>query len=236
MKAFRGFPSRMDFTSVPNLLFSALLPQIEDPAELKVTLFTIAALYRKKGAPRYVGRDELLADAAVVESLRGTDESVEQALDAALSRAAARGTFISLTVGEEQHAGTVYLLNDEAGRLAADKVAAGELTLEGRKVKLTPLPETAPSTVITAYEEHIGLCTPAVVWKLRDAEERYPEDWLLDAIREAALQNKHTIKDIITILETWSAEAVKNGAYQRNPEKTDPDRYVKGKYGHVVKR
>jgi hypothetical protein len=56
MKPFQGFPSRMEFTSVPNLLFSAVLPQIDDLAELRVTLLLIAALYRKKGAPRYGGK------------------------------------------------------------------------------------------------------------------------------------------------------------------------------------
>ena len=236
MKKFRGFPARMEFTSVPNLLFSGLLPQLDDLAELKVTLFVIAALYRKKGAPRYIGRTELLADAAVVESLRDLGDSVEATLDAALRQAAARGTVIALAVGEGKDAETAYLLNDEAGRQAAAKVAAGVLVLQGKKVRLVPLSEVAPSDIIAAYEDKIGLCTPAVAARLKEARRTFPEDWLLDAIQEAALQKTHNIKDVIKILEIWSAEARKDGTYQRNPEKTDPDRYVKGEYGHVVKR
>ncbi len=235
MKPFQGFPSRMDFTSVPNLLFSALLPQIDDLAELRVTLLVIAALYKKKGAPRCVGRNELLADAAVTESLRGLGDDIETTLDAALARATARGTFIGLAAGEGTETETFFLLNDEPGRQAAEKVAAGGLSLAGKKVKLAAT-AAGPSEIVAAYEDAIGICTPSVAGKLKDAARRYPADWLVDAIREAALQKTYTIRDVIKILETWSAEAGKDGAYQRNPEKTDPDRYVKGEYGHVVKR
>jgi DNA replication protein len=236
MRSFNGFPSRMEFTSVPNLLFSDLLPQIDDLAELKVTLFAIAALYRKKGAPRYVGRDELLADAAVAESLRSLGESVAATLDAALAAAVARGTFIAVAAGEEGGTKYFYFLNDETGRQAVARVAEGQLTLAGKKVRLAPQAGTARSDVVAAYEDRIGLVTPAIAGKLKEAGRTYPEDWLLDAIREAALQKTHGIKDVLKILETWSAEAAKDGTYQRDSEKTDPDRYVKGEYGHVVKR
>ncbi len=236
MKPFQGFPSRMEFTSVPNLLFSSLLPEIDDLAELKVTLLVIAALYRKKGAPRYVGRNELLADAAVVENLRESGDDFEKTLDAVLAAAVARGTFIGLAAGEGEETETFYLLNDEPGRRAAAKVSGGQLVLGGKKVKPVPVPAGTPPDIFTAYEENIGLLTPMIADELKDAERTYPADWIRDAIREAALHNKRNIRYITKILETWSAEGRNDGTYQRNPEKADPDRYVKGKYGHIVKR
>jgi DNA replication protein len=236
MKAFRGFPSRMEFTSVPNLVFSDLLPRIDDLAELRVTLLVMAALYRKKGAPRSVGRNELLADAAVVESLHGLGDDIGKTLGDALDRAVARGTFIGLAAGEGSAAEDFYLLNDAAGRQAAARVAAGELTIKGKKAKLAPLTPVSRSDIIATYEDAIGLCDPNVLNKLREAERRYPADWIVDAIREAALQQTRTVKDVMKLLEAWSVEAGKDGTYQPNPEKPDPDRYVKGEYGHVVKR
>ena len=226
MKPFQGFPSRMEFTSVPNLLFSAVLPQIDDLAELRVTLLLIAALYRKKGAPRYAGKNELLADAAVVENLRGLGDDVEATLAAALEKAVSRGTFIALAAGEGGEAETFYLLNDPSGGL----------TLGGKKARPLPVPAGAPPDIFTAYEENIGLLTPMVADELKDAERNYPAEWVRDAIREAALHNKRNIRYITKILETWTAEGRSDGTYQRNPEKTDPDRYVKGKYGHIVQR
>jgi hypothetical protein len=47
MKKFKGFPSRMDFTAIPNPFFTALLPQIDDMAELKTTLHIFRVLYAK---------------------------------------------------------------------------------------------------------------------------------------------------------------------------------------------
>jgi len=51
MKQFNGFPARTEFTPLPNIFFSSLLPQIDDIAELKTTLHVMAMLYRKKGYP-----------------------------------------------------------------------------------------------------------------------------------------------------------------------------------------
>ena len=60
MKQFDGFPARMEFTSIPNVFFSRLLPQIDDMAELKVTLHMFRLLYQKKRFPRFTIFDELL--------------------------------------------------------------------------------------------------------------------------------------------------------------------------------
>jgi DNA replication protein len=98
------------------------------------------------------------------------------------------------------------------------------------------VPAGAPPDIFIAYEENIGLLTPMIADELKDAERTYPADWIRDAIREAALHNKRNIRYITKILETWSAEGRSDGTYQRNPAKTDPDRYIKGKYGHIVQR
>ena len=48
--------------------------------------------------------------------------------------------------------------------------------------------------------------------------------------------DKRSWRYISRILERWSVEGKGSGTHQRNPEKTDPDKYVRGKYGHVVQR
>ena len=69
MKKFGGFPARMQFTPLPNLFFSTLLPQIDDIAELKTTLHVFRLLYAKKGYPRLVAYGELLSDKSLMSSL-----------------------------------------------------------------------------------------------------------------------------------------------------------------------
>jgi len=58
----------------------------------------------------------------------------------------------------------------------------------------------------------------------------------LDAIKEAANQNKRKWSYISAILERWAAEGRSDGTYRRDTKKTDPDKYIKGKYGHMVQR
>ena len=49
---------------MPSVFFSELLPQIEDAAELRVTLYLFYALGRRKGYPRFVTERELRAEGA----------------------------------------------------------------------------------------------------------------------------------------------------------------------------
>jgi DNA replication protein len=234
MTTFQGFPSRTEYTSVPNAFFSSLLPQIEDIAELKTTLHVIAALYRKKGYPRLVGFNELLSDAALAGSLRAAGEHFEATLRRALKMAAERGTLISLSLEKD---GEVYLLNDESGRQTAAKMASGELMPGGLKAAAKPeAPAEEMPDIFSLYEQNIGLLTPMVADELKEAEKLYPPEWLRDAIREAALHNKRNIKYISKILENWSVEGRSDGTYQRDSQKAGPDKYFKGKYGHMVQR
>jgi DnaD/phage-associated family protein len=229
MKNFSGFPSgRLEFTPVPNILFSALLPDIDDLDELKVALHIIAALYRKKGYPRYLKFADLLSNPALMQSI-GSEDSLREAL----KKAVARGTLLNLSFDEDE----IYLLNDGPGRQALARIDSGELDLPGLKtIRPLPAPAEPLPDIFTLYEQNIGMLTPLIADELRDAEKNYPADWIRDAIKEAALQNKRNIKYITKILENWSVEGRGDGAYQRDSKKTDPDRFIKGKYGHVVRR
>jgi len=61
MTLFAGFPSGKGlYVPVPEAFFTALLPQIEDTAELKVTLHLFWLLARKQGNPRCVSEGDLL--------------------------------------------------------------------------------------------------------------------------------------------------------------------------------
>ena len=131
----------------------------------------------------------------------------------------------------------VYFLNTASNREVVAKIEDGELELTGLKTadrKYVP-PEELPD-IFTLYEENIGILTPMVADELREAEKLYPQDWISDSIKEAVLYNKRNIKYILKILENWAAEGKSDGTHQRHPKKTDPDKYIKGKYGHMVRR
>jgi len=237
MKPFQGFPSRMQFTPLPNLFISQLMPQISDITELKTTLHIFMAIYSKRGYPRFVSLGELLGNTSLMRSLGQSNKNVEEALRNALELAVNRETILHMVVDCDSKPEDIYFLNTISDRKAMVKVQNGELKLPGLKVKTKPPTQTEElPNIFTLYEENIGMLTPMIAEELKEAEKLYPETWIRDAIKIAVNQNKRKWDYISAILERWTSEGRQDGAYRRDSEKEDPDKYIKGKYGHMVRR
>ena len=236
MKQIAGFPAKMEFTPIPNFFLSAILPQINDISELKTTLYVLAVLYRKRGYPRFVTYGELLGNASLMTNLRGGAKPPDEVLRKALEMATQRGTIIHIVLDRHGASEDVYFLNTESDRRIVTKIQRGELKLSGLKaVGQTYAEVEEQPDIFTLYEQNIGMLTPMIAEELREAEKLYPEVWIRDAIKEAVSLSKRNIRYIVRILERWSAEGKSDGTYRRY-SKTDPDKYVKGKYGHMVQR
>jgi DnaD/phage-associated family protein len=232
MKQFEGFPAKAQFTPLPNAFFSRLLPQISDIAELKTTLHVFQTLYQKKGYPRFTSYRELLGNKSLMDSLKS-----DQALRNALEMATKRGTILHLALDRDGETEDIYFLNAEPDRQVMAKIQSGELDLGELKIREPALVDSQePPDVFSLYEQNIGMLTPMIAEELRDALKVYPEPWIIDAIKEAVALNKRNWRYITKILERWSAEGKRDGAYRGDSKKTDPDKYIKGKYGHIVRR
>jgi len=235
MTEFKGFPVKMTFTPIPNLVFSSLLPKITDILELKVLLHVFEIIYPKKGSLKFASFNEMLGYAGLINDLQGQDGV---ALKKYLTALTEKSAVISLAVEANGTADQIYLLNTEANRLAAEKILRGEMPLPGfRAERPVPAAEAQPSDIFTLYEQNIGILTPLIADELREAGRQYPEEWIKDAIKEAVALNKRSWRYISRILERWSTEGRDDGTYRGNLKKnTDPDKYIKGRYGHMVQR
>ena len=236
MEQFRGFPAKMQFTPLPNLFFSSLLPQISDIIELKTTLHILWALYHKRGYPRFITYRELLSNTSLMSSLKEAAKPPGEALRQALEMATKRGTILHIVLDRDGAPEDIYFLNTKSDRQVVAKIQNGELILSGLKAEAQTDIETEElPDIFTLYEQNIGMLTPMIAEELREAEKLYPETWIRDAIKEAVTHSKRKWSYISAILERWSAEGRSDGTYQRD-SKTDPDKYIKGKYGHMVRR
>jgi DnaD/phage-associated family protein len=237
MEQFKGFPAKTQFTAVPNAFFSTLLPQISDIAELKTTLHVFQALYQKRGYPRFTSYQELLANKSLMSSLQGEARPPDEVLRNALKMATGRGTILHLVMDRDGAPEDIYLLNDEPGKRTMAKIQSGELKLSGLEPKEPALvdAEERPN-IFTLYEQNIGMLTPMIREEFVDALKVYPESWIRDAIKEAVNQNIRKKSYILAILERWTDEGRGDGTYRGDSKKTDPDKYIKGKYGHMVGR
>ena len=217
--AYGGFPSRVRSTPVPNPLLGPLLEQIDDIAELKCTLRIIKLLHDKKGFPRYVSQAELLADPVLAKGLATHPEGPRNAVESGVSRALKRGVVIQAGVGQGGTAGRVYLLNTEAGRRAAERIGSAE----GFGATDDPEPFEGPferPNVFAVYEDNIGMLNPMIAEELKDAEERYPQDWIEEAFKEAVKSNKRSWRYVAAVLERWEREGRGDGGSGRDTRNT----------------
>ncbi len=227
----------MQFTPLPNLFFSSLLPQINDIAELKTTLHIFWSLYGKRGYPRFTTYQELLSNKSLMSSFREGEKAPGEALRQALEMAAKRGTILHMVLDRDGVPEDIYFLNTKADRQVMAKIQNGELILSGLKAEGQAAIETEElPDIFTLYEQNMGMLTPMISEELREAEKLYPEAWIRDAIKEAVNQNKRKWSYISAILERWSAEGRSDGTYRRDSKKTNKDKYIKQKYGHMVRR
>jgi len=238
MKQFSGFPLKTDYAPVPVAFFSALLPDITDIDELKVTLNLFRILVPRRLYPRYVTFTELSADAGLMASLGKTTVKPADTLRAALTIAVKRGTFLHIGFKGEHGREDVYMLNTARDREVRDKIMSRSLLLPLLEPKQAQAETTAPAqpNIFSLYEENIGMLTPMVAEEMKEAEKLYPEQWIADAFKEAARANKRSWRFVSFLLERWATEGKKDGAYQRNTKETDPDKFVKDRYGKYFQR
>lgn len=227
----------MKFTSVPDFFLSKLLPQISDITELKTTLHIFQTLYHKRGYPRFTTYKELAGNRSLMSGLKGEDKPPDKVLRRALEMAAGRGTILRLVLERDGELEDIYFLNTESDRQIIARIQNGELELSGLKAREPAYVDAGePPDIFTLYEQNIGMLTPLIADELRDAEQLYPPYWIGDAIKEAVALNKRSWRYIAKILENWSAEGKSDGTHRGDTKKTDPDKYIRQKYGNMVQR
>lgn len=222
---------RSDFTPLPDSLFTQVIPQIQDIAELKVTMYIFYLLHHKRRYPPFVTYEELLSHSAAMVGME------EKALHHALGLAVNRGTILQLNLNIDGKWQNVYFANIEPDREAMDKIKRGELSIREAvsKEEGTDRAIQLPN-IFTLYEQNIGMLTPMIAEELKEAAKLYPSQWIDEALKEAVTMNKRSWKYIARILERWASEGKDSGEPRRDIKKGSPDKYIRGKYGHLVKR
>jgi DNA replication protein len=137
VSAFTGFPSGRSnpYVPVPEVFFTQLLPEIEDSAELKVTLHLFWLLAQKQGNPRCVSDRELQADRLLLHGLRrrGDPRPPEERLRQGLEQGIARGTLLRINlklISEGTNDAEViawYFFNTARNRKVVHELQGGEM-------------------------------------------------------------------------------------------------------------
>jgi DNA replication protein len=100
----------------------------------------------------------------------------------------------------------------------------------------TESPQPPAINIFALYEQNIGIITPMIAEELKEANKLYPPQWIEEAFKEAVTLNKRSWKYIARILERWASEGKDSGEHRRDVKKDGSDKYIKGRYGHLVQR
>jgi DNA replication protein len=197
----RGFPAGARTIGVPALFFSDVVPAIEDPAELLVSLYAFSSQSRRHSSRRWFGRNDLSAEVALMRALSRLEGPVAAALDRGLALAVARGTLLVAERAAPGH--RAYAVNAPGARealLRAGTVPAGAAADE------TADGSAPAANIYMLYEQNVGVLSPLLADQLREAEQEYPWPWILAAFKEAVALNRRNWRYIERILARWRAE------------------------------
>lgn len=197
---FAGFRAGGRATAIPSQFFTEVLPGIEDVGELRVTLYALYAITRP-GGPPVMRASAIAAEEPIARAFAHHGGAV--AARAALDAAVARGVLRSLALEDGD---AVLVVNTEAGRRLLQRIASGAEPAPGGGVVVRRAEPAMASRPAQAYEQEIGLLTPAVAAALAEAEARYPAGWIVDAVRLAATRNARSWRYVEAVLRRWETE------------------------------
>ncbi len=233
---FSGFDKNTLFTPVPNPLLGPLLEQIQDVAELKVTLRGVWLMHRVRGRPQAVKQSKFLADGSLLRGFSGLGRDPKEEILRGLELAVARGTFLLYLAngapGQDHGTGAepVYLLNTASGRDAVSDLRSGSSSIPDGGPWETEDPSPALSrgapNIFTLYENSIGTLSPLLAEHLKEAEAAYSWPWINEAFQIAVAENKRSWRYIVGILRRWAAEGKDHGKPGRHPEKDSRQKYL----------
>ena len=217
MSNFNGFNSTETFTQLPDS-FIQLLKEIDDIAELKVTLYAIWRIEHIEGHFRALCETDFEAEPLGM----GLEE-----IQIGLGKSVERGTMLR----SQHEADVFYFLNSPRGRLAAEAFAKGQWR-ESAKIFSGSV---SKSNIFKLYEENIGALTPVVSDMLREAEKNYPSMWFEEAFEIAVSRNVRNWKYVEAILTRWKEKGKDERKDQQDIVK-DAKRYTDSDFSEFINR
>ncbi len=218
MKTFKGFADTESFTQFPDTFFHQLLKEIDETAELKVTLYFLWRVQHMDGPFRALSK----MDFDMKELGFGADE-----ITSGLEKAVRRGSLLKVKKGSHVY----FLLNSPRGR-------AGVQAIESGKWNPAVADSTSPMdrpNIFRLYEENIGPLTPLVADMLKEAETLYREEWFEEAFTIAVKNNIRKWRYVEAILNRWKENGRDERKDQQNIGK-DFKRYTEGEFTEYFKR
>lgn len=247
-KGFGGFLVATEpAVTIPQTFFTDVLPQLTELAEIQVSLAIFRLAAAAGGIESPVGEHAVLRDRPLREALRvvGSPREPDRRIATGLDLAVGRGTLLRFAAEHEHERESQrdvwYYVNTPVNQALVAAMGRGAVAPPVALWQDGKVPRVVPErpNVFRLYEQNIGLLTPLIADHLVDALERYPTDWIEDAIAEAVSYNRRSWRYVQRILDNWAAagrdpEARRDGNHEthrgRDQGHLDPNQYKHGRY------
>jgi DNA replication protein len=216
MNKFKGFTDSETFTQLPDTFFHQIMKQVDDAAELKVTLYLLWRVEHMEGPFRALSKMDFN-----IKELGLSAEEITRGLEKAVQR----GSLLKV----QRETAVYFLLNSPRGRAGAQAIENGQWN---PKTGVSVSPMERPN-VFRLYEENMGPLTPLIADRLKDAEQTYSEQWLAEAIEIAVTNNVRKLSYVEAILKDWK-ENGRGEKQDRHDAEEDRRKYVEGKYSDYI--
>lgn len=214
---------------IPESFFRVLLAEIDDLAELKLTVYLFWRLSRVEGEIPWITRQHLLADTNFMTGLAGERQPADEVLAEALDGAVRRKTILRALAPEKDGPVEVFFLNNPRGRAAVQAIEQGKW--RAGRLGSADLPLERPN-IYRLYEQNIGPLTPMIAEMLRDAEAEFAPEWIEEAVRIAVQKNARNWRYVTAILRSWKEKG--RDEQDRQDSQKDGSRYRKDKFSDFI--
>ncbi|MDM8526834.1 DnaD domain protein [Anaerolineales bacterium HSG24] len=231
MTTFNGFPSEdMRFVGIPDLFFTQLLPQINDPVEIKIILHFLWLHARHQH--HVISLADLLSDETLVQSIAFFGDDVTQIVEHGLLQSVTRGTLLYTQIEDDAGRHDLYFLNSVRGRQAQIKIESGEMAFVTKINAELAIP-LKRANIFELYEDNIGLISPILADELKEAELLYPAEWIEDAFRIAAENNVRRWNYVRAVLEKMTKTG-RIGDKQAQTNQDDKPWYTEDEFRDIL--
>lgn len=194
---------------VPETFLIDILPAMTDVAEIQVFLALTRLALASGDLSAPIEENVVVRDRALRQALRviGSGNEADFRIATGLDLAVGRGVVIRFQTVTGDHERIWYVLATAEARIAVERMLSGA-ALPPRSLwegEEAPRIEPERPTIFRLYEQNIGLLSPLIAEQLVKAMERYPRDWIEDAIGEAVAYNRRSWRYIHRILQNWAA-------------------------------
>jgi DnaD/phage-associated family protein len=197
-----------DTLPFPIALLTDVIPSMTDISEIQVVLTAVRLTTSSGSIDQPIEEPTIVRDRSLRRALRvvGSANEPDNRIATGLELAVGRGVLVRFRTIDGKDERVWYAIATPAARLSVERMVSGNAAPPASLWHSEHAPRVEPErpTVFRLYEQNIGLLSPLIAEQLVRALEKYPREWIEDAIGEAAAYNKRSLRYIQRILQNWA--------------------------------